>query len=105
MFRLVLNDDIVATATAPRPAVNIQDMIRSSSHQRTKPPVLILFYLVRGGQLYFSILSLACTDGFDVSLVYGKRSPWFTAKIPSCFEPGGILSPYRKSTMNSIRKK
>ena len=53
----------------------------------------------------FFILSLARSDGFDVSLIYVKRAPWFTTKVPSFFEPGGILSPYRKSAVDSIRKK
>jgi len=37
--------------------------------------------------------------------VYEKRAPWFTNKLPSFFEPGGILSDYRKSSVVSIRKK
>ena len=51
------------------------------------------------------MLSLACADNFDVYMVYGKRVTWFTIKLPSFFEPGGILSPYRESSLVSICKK
>ena len=65
---------------------------------------LVTFYYI------FLLLSpvyfpLARADNFDVPLVNGKRAPWFTAKVPSFFEAGGILAAYRKSAVNSVRKK
>ena len=80
-------------------------MLRSSSRQRTKPPVPSFILSLEGEQLCLSILSLARGDGFAVSLVNDKRAPWFTAKVPSFFEAGGILASYRKSVVNSVRKK
>ena len=52
-----------------------------------------------------SILSPARVDRFEVSLVYGKRAPWFNTKITTCFDTGGILSEYRRCGVVSLRKK
>ena len=67
-------------------------MLRSSSRRRTKPPVPSFILPLEGEQLCLSILSFARADGFSVSLVYGKRAPWFTTEVPSFFEAGGILA-------------
>ena len=83
---------------------NIQNQLRSSSRQRTKPPLPSFILTAEGGRLCLSLLSLARADGFDVSLVYGKRTVWFQAKVPTFFEADGIFASYRKSAVNSVRK-
>jgi len=46
------------------------------------PPVPSFTTKELGHGLAHSILSLANADGFENSLVYGKRAPWFKEKIP-----------------------
>ena len=79
---------------------NIQNQLRSSSRQKTKTPLPSFILTREGEQLCLSLLSLARADGFDVSLVYGKRAIWFESKIPTFFEADGIFASYRKSAIN-----
>ena len=48
------------------------------------------------------ILLLARADGFENSLVYGKRAPWFKEKIPLFFVPAAYLQDFAKVVFHSF---
>jgi hypothetical protein len=80
--------------------------IRSTSRQRSLPQIPSFVETVAGEELCVSVLSMARTDGFENSLAYGKRGPWFASKLSSFFEhDNSIFKPFRRVGEQQIRKK
>jgi len=63
--------------------ISPNEVVVPNSRQRLLPPVPSFTVTEMGHGLAHSILSLANADGFENSLVYGKRATWF--KVKSCF--------------------
>ena len=58
-------------------------------------PVLPSFLTYPGTGLCTSIMAVEKVDGFENTLIHGKRTDWFANKNPSFFADGGILCHYR----------
>ena len=80
------------------------DPVVHSASQRSLP-TLPMFTRGPGADAVVSILAMARSEGYQNTLVHGKRISWFVDKNEMWFAPGGILAHYRKTSPLTIRQK
>lgn len=86
---------------------------RPRSRQRRSPPTTTqdlpqlqgVVETTAGQSAIVSILSEVKSDGYENSLVYGKRGQWFIDKNDGFFNIGGILASFRKCSPLNVQRK
>ena len=99
------SEEVASTSVQPNkinyPTDHVQltppenEVLRSITRQRSHPSVPGFVILDMGQNLAHSIISIARADGFENSLVYGKRAIWLKDKILYVFVPSIIFARYQ----------
>ena len=79
--------------------------VTNPTSRRNTLPDLPMFTRGVGSNLCMSILAMARSAGYEMSLMHGNRVRWFNEGTEMWYAGGGILVGYKRNTGSTIRSK